>query len=67
MDKFYEVAKAMKDISSEQSYGITTWGVGDGDSFMSGYDYPEWPLLYDSEYKHKAVYESFWKGCNKNF
>lgn len=67
MDKFYEVAKAMKDIPSQQSYGITTWGVGDGDSFMSGYDYPEWPLLYDSEYKHKAVYESFWKGCNKNF
>lgn len=67
MDKFYEVAKAMKDIPLEQSYGITTWGVGDNDSFMSSYDYPEWPLLFDSQYNQKAVYESFWKGCNKNF
>ncbi len=43
-----------------QQYGITTWNVGDADSWIrSTYKRKDWPLLFDDTYQKKAVYHAF--------
>lgn len=62
-DKVKEIVEAyMANVPKSQQYGITTWGVGDGDSFWNiraktnKYDYP---LLFDIFYNPKPAYRGF--------
>ena len=41
-------------------YGITTWDIGDKDSWLRKYyNKNDWPLLFDDEYKKKDCYYAF--------
>ncbi len=43
-----------------QQYGITTWNVGDKDSWLRSYlMHTDWPLLFDDAYARKPAYYSF--------
>lgn len=49
-------------VPKSQQYGITTWNVGDADSWIrSTYKRKDWPLLFDDSYAKKSVYYSFLK------
>ncbi|MEP6845182.1 MAG: endo-1,4-beta-xylanase [Panacibacter sp.] len=40
-----------------QQYGITTWNVGDKDSWIRSYlNHKDWPLLFDDNYKRKTAF-----------
>jgi endo-1,4-beta-xylanase len=60
--KFKEIVKVYLGIPKALQFGITTWGVSDGDSYMNSnvankdYDYP---LLFDKNYSAKPAYKSF--------
>lgn len=47
-------------IPTQQQYGITTWDVTDGDSWLvTELGRKEWPLLFDAQYNKKPAYFSF--------
>jgi endo-1,4-beta-xylanase len=47
-------------IPPGQQYGITTWDVGDADSWLvTELKRRDWPLLFDSNYAKKPAYFSF--------
>ncbi len=47
-------------VPKEQQYGITTWNVGDADSWIRPtYKKKDWPLLFDDSYAKKPVYYAF--------
>ncbi|MEJ7736683.1 MAG: endo-1,4-beta-xylanase [Chitinophagaceae bacterium] len=49
-------------VPKPQQYGITTWNVGDADSWIrSNYKRKDWPLLFDDNYQKKPVYYDFLK------
>lgn len=61
--KWKEIIKAyLTAVPKKQQWGITTWGVGDSDSFFNhnivknNHDYP---LLFDSKYNPKPAYKGF--------
>ncbi|MDB5020843.1 MAG: endo,4-beta-xylanase [Pedobacter sp.] len=67
-DKIKQIVQAyMTSVPKAQQYGITLWGIGDGDSFLNiknktdRYDYP---LLFDSDYKPKPAYRGFLEAGN---
>ena len=46
-----------------QRHGITTWNVGDGDSWIVAWlKRNDWPLLFDGGYKRKVAYDGFLAG-----
>jgi endo-1,4-beta-xylanase len=54
------VQQYKKFIPPAQQYGITTWDVGDADSWLvTELKRKDWPLLFDSSYTKKAAYFSF--------
>jgi len=61
--KYKEIVKAYLDnVPKRQQFGITTWGVGDKDSYFNrGYkDFDrDHPLLFNVEYKAKWAYRGF--------
>ena len=47
-------------VPKAQQYGITTWNVGDKDSWIRSYlKRNDWPLLFDDNYARKPAYTSF--------
>jgi endo-1,4-beta-xylanase len=60
-DKFAFVAAQYKALVPQaQQYGITTWNVGDKDSWIVTYlKYKDWPLMFDENYAKKSSYFSF--------
>ncbi len=62
-DKYYFVVQQYKSIVPKtQQYGITTWNVGDGDSWIRFFfNKNDWPLLFDDNYAKKATYDAFLK------
>lgn len=47
-------------VPKPQQYGITTWNVGDADSWIrSFYKRKDWPLLFDDSYQKKPAYYAF--------
>ena len=56
-EKYKFVVQAFNAIASNQQYGITTWNVGDGDSWIPGWlGAPDWPLPFDHNYQRKLAY-----------
>lgn len=47
-------------VPAAQQYGITTWNVGDSDSWIRSYlKAQDWPLLFDDKYSRKTAYFGF--------
>jgi len=50
-------------VPKAQQYGITTWNVGDADSWIPGfYNRKDWPLPFDSLYRRKNCYNGYLNG-----
>lgn len=63
-DKYKSVVKAFNAIPASQQYGITTWNVGDADSWVPGWlGAPDWPLPFDGNYLRKPAYRSIIEGA----
>jgi endo-1,4-beta-xylanase len=57
--KYAYIVKAYNAIPKAQQFGITTWNVGDADSWIPGnYNRPDWPLPFDNNYARKPAYQS---------
>jgi len=53
-------------VPKQQQYGITTWNVGDADSWLrNAYKWKDWPLLFDDNYGKKNVYYAFLKALKQ--
>jgi endo-1,4-beta-xylanase len=54
------VQQYKKLIPEKQQYGITTWDVGDADSWLiTELKRNDWPLLFNNNYERKPAYFSF--------
>lgn len=61
--KYKFIVKSYNALPSSQRFGITTWNVGDADSWIPGnYNRPDWPLPFDSDYKKKPAYQGILDG-----
>jgi endo-1,4-beta-xylanase len=50
-------------VPTAQQFGITTWNVGDADSWLRGFiQKNEYPLLFDDNYNRKPAYYGFIEG-----
>ena len=62
-DKYRFVAQTYKTLVPQpQQFGITTWNVGDTDSWITKQGYTDWPLLFDQNYQRKKTYYGFADG-----
>jgi len=62
--KYKFVVSAYNAIPAAQKYGITTWNVGDADSWIPGWlGAPDWPLPFDGNYLRKPAYRSIIEGA----
>lgn len=64
--KYKFVAQTYKEkVPDAQRFGITTWNVGDADSWLRPFiQANEWPCLFDDAYKPKPAYYGFLEGLN---
>ena len=63
-DKYQFVVKTYKAIPATQQYGITTWNVTDGDSWIPLWQgAPDYPLPFDANYQRKAAYRGIIAGA----
>lgn len=57
-DKYKAVVQAFRALPAAQRYGITTWNVGDTDTWVRGYcSCNDWPLPFDDNYQRKPAYD----------
>ncbi|MBC7848621.1 MAG: endo-1,4-beta-xylanase [Chitinophagaceae bacterium] len=57
------IVKTYKAIPTAQQFGITTWNVGDGDSWIPNWQgAPDWPLPFDANYLRKPAYRGIIEG-----
>lgn len=49
------ITSTMRALPKEQCWGISTWGVVDSDSWLSGS--PDFPLIFTSNFKQKPCYK----------
>lgn len=63
--KYKYVVKAYNTIvPAAQQYGITTWNVGDADSWVPGWlKAPDYPLPFDRNYLRKPAYRAIIEGA----
>jgi len=53
-------------LSQDQKFGITTWGLTDKYTWLTGYWHEkEYPLLFDESYNRKKAYTGFLDGLNE--
>jgi endo-1,4-beta-xylanase len=61
--KYKLIVKTFAALPAAQRYGITTWNVGDADSWIiSTYKRPDWPLPFDYNYNRKPAYQGILDG-----
>jgi endo-1,4-beta-xylanase len=62
--KYKYVVKTFNAIPDSQKYGITTWNVGDADSWIPGWlGVSDWPLPFDANYLRKPAYYGMIEGA----
>jgi len=65
--KYKFFVEAYNSLPEEQKYGITTWGIGDKDTWIRGSKKrPEWPLPFDDDYERKPAYYGIIEGFGNN-
>jgi endo-1,4-beta-xylanase len=63
-EKYKFIVQAYKAIPQSQQFGITTWNVGDADSWVPGWlNAPDWPLPFDANYLRKPAYRGIIEGA----
>lgn len=61
--RYKYVAKAYNAIPASQQFGITTWNVGDADSWIPAWlGAPDYPLPFDKNYLRKDAYRGIIEG-----
>ncbi|MBC6111862.1 endo-1,4-beta-xylanase [Pedobacter fastidiosus] len=64
--KYKSIVKIYYSIPKSQQWGITTWNVTDGDSWVPGFfNVPDWPLIFDKQYQKKPAYQAIFDGVVK--
>ncbi|MDB5205488.1 MAG: endo,4-beta-xylanase, partial [Flavisolibacter sp.] len=62
--KYKFVVQAYNTIPASQKFGITTWNVGDADSWIPAWQgAPDWPLPFDANYLRKPAYAAIIEGA----
>lgn len=62
-DRYKQVVKTYNTIPKAQQFGITTWNVGDADSWVPSWQgAPDWPLPFDANYLRKPAYKAIIEG-----
>jgi endo-1,4-beta-xylanase len=62
-DMYKAVVEAYEAIPQAQKFAITTWGVSDKYTWLTGWWHPkEYPLLFDNTYTRKKAYDGFLSG-----
>ncbi|MEM6766408.1 MAG: endo-1,4-beta-xylanase [Bacteroidota bacterium] len=62
-DRMREIVQAYQTIPPDLQFGITFWGLRDGDSWLINFwGNPEWPLLFTDAYQHKLAHKGFVEG-----
>lgn len=63
-ERYKYVVKTYNAIPTNQKFGITTWNVGDADSWIPGWlGAPDWPLPFDGNYLRKPAYRAIIEGA----
>lgn len=58
--KVYDVVQVYNGIPKTYKYALTLWGLKDDDSWITPtYGFPDWPLLFDSNFEKKKAYSGF--------
>ncbi len=58
------VVQTYNALPASQKYGITTWNVGDADSWIPAWQgAPDWPLPFDGNYLRKPAYKAIIEGA----
>lgn len=66
-DKYQAIVEMYEDIPQEQKFGITTWGVTDKYTWLTGFWHEkEYPLLFNQFYGKKLAYQGFLDGLNSD-
>jgi endo-1,4-beta-xylanase len=62
-DMYASVVAAFESLPQAQKFAITTWGVSDKYTWLTGWWHPlEYPLLFDKSYVKKKAYDGFLTG-----
>ncbi len=62
--RYAYVVKTYNSIPAAQKFGITTWNVTDGDSWIPAWqNAPDWPLPFDASYLRKPAYAAMIAGA----
>ena len=63
-DRYKQVVKIYNAIPKSQQFGITTWNVGDADSWVPSWQgAPDYPLPFDANYLRKPAYKAIIEGA----
>lgn len=54
-EKYKFIVNTYNALPDSVKYGVTTWGVGDANSWLKSK--PDWPLLFDVNYDKKPAYD----------
>ncbi len=58
--KIFVVVQVYNSIPKAYKYALTVWGLKDDDSWITPtYGFPDWPLLFDSNFDKKRAYSGF--------
>jgi endo-1,4-beta-xylanase len=62
-DMYKSIVESFESLPQSQKFAITTWGVTDKYTWLTGWWHPkEYPLLFDSNYVKKKAYDGFVSG-----
>ncbi len=61
--KYKEVVEIYNAIPQDNKFVLTVWGLRDNESWLLDFwGVPEWPLMYDANFKRKKAYQGFLEG-----
>ena len=64
-DSYKYIVEMFETLPLAQKFAITTWGVTDKYTWLTGWWHPkEYPLLFDNSYLKKKAYYGFLEGLN---